>query len=73
MAIRTLLRKRSLALARTGTAMKQSKIGSRFIVIGRPAPAAEQVAYREPTPQRTTSQRLIVIQNGERVGRNPGR
>jgi hypothetical protein len=73
MAIRTLLRERSLALARTGTAMKPTKIGNRFIVIGRPAPAAEQVAYREPTPQRAMSLRLIVIKNGERVGSRPGR
>jgi len=53
--------------------MKPTKIGNRFIVIGRPAPAAEQVAYREPTTQRVTSQRLIVIQNGERVGSRQGR
>jgi hypothetical protein len=53
--------------------MKPTKIGNRFIVIGRPAPAAEQVAYREPTPQRATSLRLVLIQNGERVGSRPGR
>jgi hypothetical protein len=53
--------------------MKPTKSGNRFIVIGRPAPATEQVAYREPTTQRATSQRLVLIQNGERVGSNPGR
>jgi hypothetical protein len=73
MTIRTLLRRRSLALARTGTAMRSTRIGNRFILIGRPAPAAEQVAYREPTPQRVTSLRLVLIQNGERVGRRTGR
>jgi hypothetical protein len=53
--------------------MNQTKIGNRFIVLGRPAPAAEQVAYREPTTQRATSPRIVVIQNGERVGSRPGR
>ena len=53
--------------------MNQTKIGNRFIVIGRPAPAAEQVAYREPTTQRATSLRLVLIQNGERVGSRTGR
>jgi hypothetical protein len=53
--------------------MKPTRIGNRFIVIGRPAPAAEQVAYREPTTQRATSQRLIVIQNGALVGSRPER
>jgi hypothetical protein len=53
--------------------MKPTKIGNRFIVIGRPAPTAEQVAYREPTTRRATPLRLVVIQNGERVGRSPGR
>jgi len=73
MTIRTLLGKRSLAIARTGTAMKQTKIGNRFIVIGRTAPATEKIAYREPTNQRATSQRIVVIRNGERVGSRPGR
>jgi hypothetical protein len=53
--------------------MKPTKIGYRFIVLGRPAPDAEQVANREPTTRRATSLRLIIIQNGERVGRRPGR
>jgi len=53
--------------------MKPTKIGNRFIILGRPAPAAEQVAYREPTPQRVTSPRLVVIRNGALVGSGPGR
>jgi hypothetical protein len=73
MVSRTLLGKRLLALARTGTAMKQPRIGNRFIVLGRPAPVAEQVAYRELTHRRATAQRLVVIKDGERVGRRPDR
>jgi hypothetical protein len=53
--------------------MNQTKIGNRFIVIGRPAPAAEQVANREPTPRRATSPRLVVIRNGALVGSRPRR
>jgi hypothetical protein len=53
--------------------MKPTKIGNRFIVLGRPAPAAEQVAYREPTPQGATSQRIVVIRHGALVGSRPGR
>ena len=53
--------------------MKPTKTGNRVVVIGRPAPAAEKVAYREPADQRATSQRIVLIKNGELVGRGPGR
>jgi hypothetical protein len=73
MAIRTLLREGRLAIARTGTAMKPNQIGNRVVVIGPSPPAAEKVAYREPTHRRATSQRVVVIKNGELVGGSPGR
>jgi hypothetical protein len=49
--------------------MKQTKIGNRFIVIGRPELATEKIAYRQPTNQRPTSQRIVVIKDGQLVGR----
>ena len=52
--------------------MKQTKTGNRFVVIGRPAPATEKSAYREPTKQRATPQRLVGIKDGEPVGGRPG-
>jgi hypothetical protein len=73
MTIRTLLGKRSSALTRTGTAMKPTKIGNRFIVLGRTVPVTEKIACRELTHQRATVQRLVVIKDGERVGRRPDR
>jgi hypothetical protein len=53
--------------------MNQTKIGNRFIVIGRPAPAAEQVANRESTRQQAPPQRIVVIRHGALVGSRPGR
>jgi hypothetical protein len=53
--------------------MKQTRIGNRFVVIGRPAPAAEKIAHREPTRRRATARRIVVIKDGELVGRRPGR
>ena len=53
--------------------MKPTRIGNRFVVIGRPAPAAEKVADREPTRPRATPRRIVVIKDGELVGRRPGR
>jgi hypothetical protein len=53
--------------------MSQTKLGKRFIVIGLTAPAAEKIACPEPTNQRAPAQRIIVIKNGELVGRRPGR
>ena len=62
-----------LALARTATAMKQPRIGNRFIVIGRTAPVTEKFACRELPNRRATAQRLVVIKDGELVGRRAGR
>jgi hypothetical protein len=73
MTIRTLLRKRSLAIARTGTAMNQTKIGNRVVLIGRTALANEKTAFLQPTKQRPTTHRIVVIRNGELVGSRPGR
>jgi hypothetical protein len=53
--------------------MKPTQSGNRVVVIGRPAPATEKRARREPTNQRATAQRIVVIKNGERVGSRPGR
>jgi hypothetical protein len=53
--------------------MKPTRIGNRFVVIGRPASAAEKIGHREPTRQRATAQRIVVIKDGELVGRKPGR
>jgi hypothetical protein len=53
--------------------MKPTQIGNRVVVIGRPAPAAERGACREPANQRAMPQRIVVIKNGELVGSKPGR
>jgi hypothetical protein len=53
--------------------MKQTKTGNRVVVIGGPAPATKKVALREPDNQPATSRRVVVIKNGELVGRRPGR
>jgi len=53
--------------------MKQTRIGNRFVVIGRPAPAAEKVAHREPARRRATARRIVVIKDGELVGGRPAR
>lgn len=53
--------------------MKATKIGSRFVLIGPPAPAPGQTAVREPASRKTTSHRIAVIKNGEPVGSRPPR
>jgi hypothetical protein len=53
--------------------MKLTRIGNRLIVIDATAPAAKMVTYQERTSHRATSQRIVVIKNGQRVGRGPGR
>jgi hypothetical protein len=53
--------------------MNQTKIGDRFVLIAGTAPASEKAAYRRPTTQRATSQRIVVIRNGELVNSRPGR
>ena len=53
--------------------MTQSKIGSRFVVIGRAAPAGKKPGRRELPVQRGAARRIVVIRNGELVGSKPGR
>jgi hypothetical protein len=53
--------------------MNPTKIDNRFVLIAGTAPASEKTAYRQPPTQRATSQRIVVIKNGELVGSRPGR
>jgi hypothetical protein len=53
--------------------MKPTKTGRRVVVIGGTAPANATSASREPPNPRPTPRRIVVIQNGELVGRRPGR
>jgi hypothetical protein len=62
-----------LAIARTGTAMNQTKIGKRIVLFGRPARANEKIGCLQPTNQRPTTHRIVVIRNGELVGGRSGR
>jgi len=58
------------AITQTGSTMSQSKTGNRIVVIADTAPANEKTDYREPTGQRPTPQRIVVIKNGRyRPGR----
>jgi len=52
--------------------MNQTKIGYRMVVIAGTAPANEKTDYREPTGQRPTAQRIVVIKNGKLVSSRPG-
>jgi hypothetical protein len=53
--------------------VQPTKIGNRIIVIGRPAPATENSAHREPTGRRAKTRRIVIIKNGELVGGRSGR
>ena len=53
--------------------MTHSKIGGRFVVIGRAAPAGKKTGRRELPVQRAAARRIVVIRNGEFVGSKPGR
>ena len=53
--------------------MNQTKIGNRVVVIGSTAQANEKTGYLQPTKQRPTTHRIVVIRNGELVGSGPGR
>jgi hypothetical protein len=55
-----------LAIAPTGIVMNQTKIGNRVVVIGRTVLAGEK--NLQPTNQRPTTHRIVVIRNGELVG-----
>jgi hypothetical protein len=62
-----------LGIACTGTAMNQTKIGNRVVLIGRTARANEKIGCTQPTNQRPTTHRIVVIRNGELVGGKSGR
>jgi hypothetical protein len=51
----------------------QTKMGNRIVVIGRKAPANKKTGYREPNNSQATSQRIVVIRNGELVRSRRGR
>jgi hypothetical protein len=53
--------------------MKQTKTGNRRVVIGSNAPANEKTDPIQPTHQRGTPRRIVVIRNGEVVGRRSRR
>jgi hypothetical protein len=53
--------------------MNQTKIGNRVVLIGSTAPAHVKTGYLQPTKQRPTTRRIVVIRNGELVGIRHGR
>jgi hypothetical protein len=53
--------------------MNQTKIGNRVVLIGRTARANEKIGCTQPTNQRPTTHRIVVIRNGELVGGKSGR
>ena len=53
--------------------MTHTKIGSRFVVIGRAAPAGKKTGRRELPIQRGRCPAIVVIRNGELVGSRSGR
>jgi hypothetical protein len=53
--------------------MTQTKSSNRIVVIAGTAPANEKTGYLQPSTQRPTTHRIVVIRNGERVGSRPGR
>ena len=73
MVIRTLMVYRLLAIARTRTAMSQTKISNRIVLVGCTAPANEKTTYPRPSKQRPTTYRIVIIRNGELVSGGPGR
>jgi len=62
-----------LAIAYTGIAMNQTTIGNRVVLIGHTARANEKIGCTQPTNQRPTTHRIVVIRNGELVGGRSGR
>jgi hypothetical protein len=57
------------AITPTAIAMNHIKIGSRIVVIAGTARAQDIPGYREPTEQRPTARRIVVIRNGKLVRR----
>jgi hypothetical protein len=62
-----------MAIARTGTVMKPTKIGNRVVIIGSTAPANKKTGSLPPSRQRAPSRRIVVIRNNEWVGSRRGR
>jgi hypothetical protein len=60
-------------ITRTGITMNQTQIGNRVVAIVGTGSASGNADYRKPTDQRHTAQRIVVIRNGELVGRRRGR
>jgi hypothetical protein len=57
----------------TGITMNLTKIGYRDVAIAGTAHASGNANRREPTEQRHTARRIVVIRNGEFVVGRPGR
>jgi hypothetical protein len=53
--------------------MKPTQSGNRVVVIGSTAAANDKTGSRQPAPQRSTPQRIVVIRNNELVGGRPAR
>jgi hypothetical protein len=53
--------------------MSKSKTANRVVVIAGTAAATGNAGHREPTDQRSTARRIVVIRNGELVGSRPSR
>jgi hypothetical protein len=53
--------------------MNQTRIANRVVLIGSTAPPNEKTGYLQPTQQRPTTRRIVVITNGQLVGSKPGR
>jgi hypothetical protein len=53
--------------------MNQTKSGNRVVLIGRTARANEKIGCTQPTNQRPTTHRIVVIRSGELVGGRSGR
>jgi hypothetical protein len=47
-------------------------IANRLVVFGGTAPAKEKTGHQQPTKQRPTTHRIVVIRNGELVRSKPG-
>lgn len=53
--------------------MNQIKMGNRVVIIAGTASTDEKPDNRQPTFQRISDRRSVVISNGQLVGRRPGR
>jgi hypothetical protein len=60
-------------IPRTGIAMNQTKIANRIVVIAGTTSINEKPGYRDPSEQRPTAKRIVVIRDGKLVVRKRGR